>query len=111
MSKEKGIEFTVPTQTIDIRGRQVVVRPLRVKQLLGILINIPGYQTKNNEQTSIELVAGLLDHVGEWCNLKPKQVEGLLDTERTEIVQTAFGLDPNVLKKSLQLLGTVAQLH
>jgi hypothetical protein len=111
MTKEKKIEFTVPTQTIEIRGRQVVVRPLRVKQLLSILINIRGYKTKNDEQTTIELVTGLLDHVGECCNLKPKQIEGLLDTERTEIVQTAFGLDPNVLKKSLELLGTVAQLH
>ena len=104
MEKDKDIEITVLSGEIEIRGRKIRVYPLPMRAI------IPIFKGSNRDKVPEELILSLIDNVYLCCDLTKEEIKGLKESEKIDIVEKAIELDPEILKKSLQVLKKLGQI-
>lgn len=102
----KNIEIVAKTGEMEIRGQKLKIYPMPVIALYPVYHKLVGTKATQGE-TTVELLKSLTltENVELCCDLEKKQIEALTDSEKLEIMDKALELDPEVLKKSLQLVG------
>lgn len=99
----KTIDIMQIKGKVEIRGQQIEVYPLPIQAL------IPMYKKIKTNVAEGELTAGMIEafdsNVHLCCNLTEGQVKNLTGSERMTIIEKAIKLDPDVLKKSLAVIG------
>lgn len=106
--KDATIEIVASSAEIEIRGNKITVYPIPIGALLPLFGNIDKKITIG--EITVELLKSMHDKVSDCCNLTKEQIANLKDSEKVLILEKAIELDPDVLKKNMELLERVGIL-
>ncbi len=93
------IELLELKKEIVIRGQKIEVKPLLISMLFPLYDN----QLVKKDEVPKELLKSLLGNVGLVCNVPEAQLKYLTETEKMLIIETAYSLDPDIKKKSIEM--------